>query len=381
MALIIEPVGTKSQLADFITLPRRLYDGMPGYVAPLDRERYELLDPKKNSFFAHGSAQYWIARCDGRAVGRVSAQIDEIAGPKDPPALGLFGCLDTVDDGEVVAALLGEAESWLRARGRRHVRGPFMLSINGESGLLVEGQAAPPVSLLTWHPAYLDARLREVGYAPVMGLLSYELSGPAIGRDIEKILARLDAMKPGAHFVVRDFRLNDLARDGEIARRLFNDAWQDHWGFTPMTESDVRGMIDGFKSMLFSGCGFFIETAGEPVAFMLTIPNLFDVSGGLGPAPGAVGLAKLVFRLWRQSYKSYNIVLLGVASKYRDTLRGARLASMAIAENFRRLKARGAEAIYASWTLDDNKRMIALLEQFGMKCSRRYNVYEKPLTG
>jgi hypothetical protein len=380
MALIIEPVGTKSQLADFITLPRRLYDGMPGYVAPLDRERYELLDPKKNSFFTHGSAQYWIARRDGRAVGRVSAQIDEIAGPKDPPALGLFGCLDAVDDGEVVAALLGKAEGWLRARGRRHIRGPFILSINGESGLLVEGQTAPPVSLLAWHPAYLDARLREAGYAPVMGLLSYVLSGPAIGHDIDGILKRLDAMKPGRHFVVRDFHLNDIARDAEIARRLFNDAWQDHWGFTPMTESDVRGMIESFKSMMFPGGAFFIESKGEPAAFMLTIPNLFDVTRDLGPAPGAFGLAKLVFRLWRQPYKTYSIVLLGVASKYRDTLRGARLSSMAIAENFRRLKARGAEAIYASWTLENNKRMIALLEEFGMKCSRRYSVYEKRLT-
>jgi hypothetical protein len=255
-----------------------------------------------------------------------------------------------------------------------------MLSINGESGLLVEGQSAPPVSLLAWHPSYLDARLRAAGYAPAMGLLSYDLAGPEIGRDIANILARLDAMKPGAHFVVRDFCLNDIARDAETARRLFNDAWQDHWGFTPMAESDIRGLIEGFKSMLFPGCGFFIEADGEPAAFMLTIPNLFDVTRSLGPAPGALGLAKLLFRLWRQPYKTYSIVLLGVASKHRDTLRGARLAAMAIAENFRRLKARGAEAIYASWTLANNKRMIALLEQFGMKCSRRYNVYEKPLT-
>jgi hypothetical protein len=54
----IERVVSRPQLARFITLPRRLYAGTPGYVAPLDHERYQLLDPRKSPFFTHGYASY-----------------------------------------------------------------------------------------------------------------------------------------------------------------------------------------------------------------------------------------------------------------------------------------------------------------------------------
>ena len=151
----VERVRTRAELTEFIALPRRLYDGMSGFVAPLDHERRQMLDPKKSAFFTHGVASYWIARRGGTAVGRVSAQIDFAADEPDAREIGLFGCLDVVDDGEVVAALLRTAEAWLRERKRRIVRGPFLLSINGEPGLLVEGQGESPVTLLGWHPAYL----------------------------------------------------------------------------------------------------------------------------------------------------------------------------------------------------------------------------------
>jgi len=34
------------------------------------------LDPKKNPFFAHAEAQYFLAWRDGQPVGRISAHID-----------------------------------------------------------------------------------------------------------------------------------------------------------------------------------------------------------------------------------------------------------------------------------------------------------------
>ena len=170
----IERVRTQAQLGRFVTLPRLLYDGMLGYVAPLDHERYQLLDPRKSPFFTHGHAVYWIASRDGRRVGRISAQIDLAAEAPDAGAIGMFGCLDAIDDREVVAALFGTAEDWLRRHGRRIARGPFLLSINGETGLLIEGQTRPPMTLMPWHPPYLADRVRDgfvnVGARPGAGI-------------------------------------------------------------------------------------------------------------------------------------------------------------------------------------------------------------------
>ena len=75
----LDRVATKRQLAEFIALPRRLYGGMAGFVAPLDHERRQLLDPERSSFHTHGESAYWIARRGDAPVGRISAQIDHLA--------------------------------------------------------------------------------------------------------------------------------------------------------------------------------------------------------------------------------------------------------------------------------------------------------------
>jgi hypothetical protein len=51
--LVVSPVATKADLKEFIRLPRRLYAGHKGWVAPLNVERQEAFSPKKNPLFKH----------------------------------------------------------------------------------------------------------------------------------------------------------------------------------------------------------------------------------------------------------------------------------------------------------------------------------------
>ena len=55
--------------------PSRLHAGTP-WIPPLKLERYAFLTRKLNAFFTHGEAEYFLARRDGRVVGRITAQID-----------------------------------------------------------------------------------------------------------------------------------------------------------------------------------------------------------------------------------------------------------------------------------------------------------------
>lgn len=160
----IIPVSTSSELDRFITLPGRLYASDPAYVAPLVMERREALSPAKNPYFQHAETQFWLARRDGRDVGRISAQIDQLIAD---PEVGHFGMIAAEDDGEVFAALFAAAEAWLRARGKRHILGPFNLSINEETGLLIDGFDTPPVMLMGHNPSYAAARIEALGYAKI----------------------------------------------------------------------------------------------------------------------------------------------------------------------------------------------------------------------
>ena len=370
MRLSVEQADGRSRLREFIGLPPRLYRGMAGYIPPLDAERRELIDPNKSPFFSHGRAAYWIARRDGCAVGRISAQIDDIEGPGTPRDLGLFGCLDAIDDGEVVATLLRTAEAWLRERGRRIVRGPFILSINGESGMLIEGQTQAPMILMPWHPNYLHRHVAAAGYRSAMRLFSFEL-------DLSKITD--DANNKGSapqNFIARDMRLADFGHEMEIARAIHNDGWRKNWGFVPGTKADAEGLARSFKPLLIRQAAFFACDKNEPVGFALVLPNLFDLTADLGACPGIFGWLKLAWRLRRQRYRSYRLVFIGG----REACHHTGLGRFLLEETVRRVRRYGGEKLACGWVLESNAACIRLLRGFGFSVSATYGVFEKEIS-
>ena len=137
----VAPVAGARDLAEFVALPKRLYAGMPGYTPPLDMERKDTLTPGKNPYFAHADAQLFLARREGRVVGRISAQVDRAYLAQYADSTGHFGWIDAEDDPAIFAALLKTAEDWVRARGMTRITGPLSFSINEEVGLQIEGTA------------------------------------------------------------------------------------------------------------------------------------------------------------------------------------------------------------------------------------------------
>ena len=119
-SIVIEPVGSRAQLDRFIRLPNRLNAHDPNYVAPLIMERRQALSPKGNPYFDHAEAQFWLARRDGRDVGRISAQIDRLspAEPGQARPTGHFGLIAAEDDPDAIfAALLTHGRGLAEARG------------------------------------------------------------------------------------------------------------------------------------------------------------------------------------------------------------------------------------------------------------------------
>ena len=142
--LTVRPVSGRRELRQFILLPFRLYEGVDQWVPPLISERKRHLDRRKNPYFQHAEAEYFLARRGERVVGRISAQVDRRFNEIQGNDWGQFGFFECEDDPEVAAALLDAAREWLRDRGRDHLIGPLDFSTNHECGLLVEGHELRP---------------------------------------------------------------------------------------------------------------------------------------------------------------------------------------------------------------------------------------------
>src|SRR5579872_5940731 len=102
----IIPVKGLGKFLDFCKVPRLIYKGMKGFAACLDAERWTLFAHRLNPHYKLVDSQAWLAKRDGKLVGRIMAQVykDGIVPVGASPYQ--FGCLDSIDDPEVVQALL-----------------------------------------------------------------------------------------------------------------------------------------------------------------------------------------------------------------------------------------------------------------------------------
>ena len=371
------PVRGRAELERFIRLPHALFRGDPAWVPPLLAERRAALSPRKNPWFRHGEAAFWIARRGGRDVGRISAQEDRLA-PRDGDGarVGHFGLLAAEDDGAVFAALLSAAEGWAAARGIGRVRGPFSLSVNEQTGLLVSGFDAPPMLMMPHDPPYAGPRLEALGYRKARDLLAYISDTDAPLPPAAAAVVRR-GLPPGV--ALRPLRRAALREEVSALIAVFNDAWAGNWGFVPFTPEEVEHLADELRPLLRERLVWFAEVGGEPAAFMVCLPNLNeairDLSGRLLP----FGWARLPWRLKVAGVETARVPLMGVRRHLNRGLLGRSLPFFLVEAVRREALALGMRRVEMSWVLEDNAAMRHLAEAAGARAYKTYRVYERDL--
>ena len=366
------PVQSAGELRRFIALPDRLYRDVPAYVAPLHQEQRELLSRRHNPYFRHAEAQYWLARRNGRDVGRISAQLDrQLAEP-----VGHFGMLAAEDDAAVFAALLGAAEAWHRARGIGRLSGPYSLSINGTVGVLVRGFDTPPMLMMGHDPPYVGTRLEEQGYAPEKDLLAYLYD---TATDLPPAIRRmLDRRLPG-RLAVRPLDLSRYRQEVKTISEVFNDAWADNWGFVPLNEAETDQLARQMRQLLNERSVWFAEFAGQPIGFIVGLFNLNEAIRDLGGRLLPFGWARLLWRLKVAGVRSARVPLMGLRRSFSRGLLGSLVPFLLIDAVRREGLKLGVRSVELSWILEDNEPMVRINEVMGGVAYKTYRVYARTL--
>jgi len=370
VALVTKP----RQLRQFLALPHRLYASDPAWIAPLDFMKREQLSPS-NHFFEHARMRAWLALRNGQPVGRITAQIDELHLQRHGDAAGYFGMLEAEQDAAVFSALFGAAQDWLRGEGMRRVRGPFNLHVNEEVGLLVDGFSTPPYFLMGHAPPWYGAAVEAQGYTGVKDLLAYH-----VRPDFEapRVMQRL-ASKVSDRVVVRTVRRGHLGEDAAIMRDIFNDAWQNNWGFVPLAQTEWAETVSTLTRIMPDDYIQIAEYDGEPVAFIVALPNLNEAARGLNGRLLPFGWAKLLWRLKVRHPSTARVPLMGVKLQFQHSRLGPTLAFMVIDAVRKALHARGVRDVEMGWILEDNDGMRNIIETIGGQAYKRYRIYEKEL--
>lgn len=370
----ISSVRSAAEKAEFIKFPWQIYKDDPAWVPPLIIERRAFLDRNKHPFYLHGDAALFLAKRNGKIVGRIMASDDPNYNVLHKKNVGCFGLFDSIDDVDVATALFNAAADWLRRKGRTEMMGPIDYSTNYVCGLLIDGFEHPPTLLTAHNPPY---------YARLVDACAFEkekdwyawcfVPAPAPLERLGRI-AKARAQKHSAK--IRPIDLRHLADESRHLSAVFNEAWKNNWGFVPLTEAEAEHMAKEMRPVIDPRMTLIAEVDHAPVAFVICVPDinvaLHRLNGRLTRFGIPIPLLQLLY--YRSKIRTVRFVALGVIENYRR----AGIAEMLVLQVMEEGARRGFSG-ELSMTLEDNVLVNRFIEALGAKRYKTYRIYQRPI--
>jgi len=375
MDLVISPVRGKNDLQAFLDLPYLIYADDPHYVYPLQSQLKEFLDKKKNPFFRHAETETWLARRNGKVIGRIGACVDTYHNDHWKETTGFFGFFECIDDAAVAHTLFDTARDWIKGQGQTIMRGPLSFTTNHDApGLLIKGDPGSPVQGMAYNPEYYEAFFDSYdGLESSKNLWAWQIRAEDVKLPKKAEENAIKVLKGETDLIVRPINKKDFKNEVELIRSLYNRCWHENWGFIPMDPDEFYFSAKEMKMLVNENLLLIAEWQGEPIGFSMTVPDfnraMKRVKGKLFP----FGIFK--FLRDKQNIDYARTLLLGVLPEHRH--KGVDV--MMVLRSYKAAIRGGITAGECSWILDNNRVMNRILEKLGAKVYRTYRIYDKAL--
>ena len=375
MAVEVIAVRTGKERKQFINLEWEINRTTPNWVSPLRVARKEILDPKKNPFFEHAEMELFLAKKDGKVVGRVAAIKNDNHNKFHNDKWGFWGFFESINDQDVANALFRSAGDWLKSKGLDLMVGPMNPSTNDECGMLIKGFDTPPYIMMTHNPEYYPKLVEGYGQKKIKDLYAWHLmTDDALNNISEKMRRVANKIRERQGITFRKADMKHLQEEVERIKEIYNDAWSKNWGFVPFTDHEIDHMAKELKQIVDPELLLLAEKGDEPIAFSLTLPNINEIlkkipDGRLLPT----GIFKLLFGM--KKIKTVRVITLGVKRAYQHL----GLGSIFYIETIERAKKNNYIGGEMSWILEDNEPMNSAIRSLGSDLYKTYRIYSYPL--
>jgi ribosomal protein S18 acetylase RimI-like enzyme len=358
---------------EFVAVQAPLYADDPNYAALPDLYVMRRLDRSREPFWAHAERALFVARRDGRAVGRVAAIANHLHNGTWHDRVAFFGLFECEDDRGTATALLDLAAAWARDRGYDALRGPVNFSVHDELGLLVNGFDRPPRVMMPYNAPYHGALLEAAGCRPLKDLVAYDWTHaemPEPPAALERRAARIAAQ---GRLVVRQFDLDRLAEETSRFRAVYNAAFADSWGFVPITAEEAQAMVQDFARFGDPRLCWLAEVGHEPAGFVLMLPDVCEVFHALRRGFLPLRALRAARAFWRP--QAVRVVTLAIDPRFRRL----NLAGHLMVRAWRQAVGQGIRVAEFSYVDEDNVNMNGMLRRMGCRVGKRYRIYERPV--
>lgn len=370
----IEECTSQALRDEFIRLPLTHYAQDPVFVQPIVAERRDFLDPRTNPFFEAARATYFLARRQGRVVGRIAACVDSrfnrFHGSRD----GFLGLFESQNDPGLASALFQPGCEWLRQAGMTRVIGPVNLAFHHDVGVLIDGFDQPHSMMNAYNHRFYASLFEANGFAPLKDLINYEVSA-SMGMP-DKVVRLANRVRATGQVRIRQVDPSDPDAELKRIKAISESMLQPGaFGLSPMSDAELEHIVKKLKPLILFRPELCLvaEVQGEPVAFCITVP---DTNSAVKEAHGKLfpfGLARM---LWAaRKLHRLKVLLFGIKLGFRRRGIDALLAH----ETYLGALRLGYTTAEVGWMPEDDKLLTRMVQAAGGRQIKTYRVYERPL--
>lgn len=369
-------VDTKALRKEFVEFQYTLYRDCKQFVPPFKIDIYTMMNEKKHPFYDHSISEFFLAKRDGKVVGKLSMLINrpfnEYHGTKDSE----FYLFDCIDDQEVANALFDHATRWTLNHGMNRIVGPKGYGPLDGYGIQVEGfEHRQMMNMMNYNYPYYQRLVENYGFVKEVDFVS---SYTRLDEFVlpEKIKKAIEIAKRRGSLTVKSFKnKKEILSWKDKLRDAYNKSFVKNWEYYPLSDRELKFVVDNAIGFVIPGIvKFILDKDGETVGFVLPFP---DASAAMQKNKGKLGpieILRLMRELKRTEWLDFNGI--GILPEYQGM--GGNALLMEALESAARSQPRfvHAELTQVAETATQMRKDLANL---GVKFYKNHRVYKKEL--
>lgn len=388
MTITIEPIelGNQQGLKKFLAFGINHYKGNPYYVPPLKAEMLgnKLFGVKgimtaEHPFHKNAEVMHWLARKNGKPVGRIAAAINENFNRYHKQKIGNFGFFESIQDEEVSGMLLNTAADWIKAKGMEIMRGPgnYSNATHDYQGCLIDNFHDYPVVENLYNHWYYAHLFEAFGCKKVKDYYAMQL--PSKNPYTVREANAMGFVKKKTKAETRGLDMSKLESEVALIADIYNQAWSENWGFLPLSYDDIDIIAETFKTVAIPKLVRFAMIDGKEVAVTGFLPDVFQLFQKRYYPFGNSDILRFIRLLTMKSkIRRFKFFILGVVPEHKN--RG--LDALIVFEVREELAKISDEPLMvdASLLLEDNHPVINLVQRRGLgHVYKTFRIYDYEL--
>jgi GNAT superfamily N-acetyltransferase len=370
-------VETKAQRKEFVEFQYSLYRDSKQFVPPFKNDIYAMMNEKKHPFYDHSISEFFLAKRDGKVVGKLSMLINrpfnEYHGTKDSE----FYLFDCIDDQGVANALFDLATRWTLEHGMNRIVGPKGYGPLDGYGIQVEGfEHRQMMNMMNYNYPYYQRLVESYGFVKEVDFVSSYVKLDEFVLP-EKIKKAIEIAKKRGSLTVKSFKnKKEIYAWKDKLRDAYNKSFVKNWEYYPLSDRELKFVIDNAIGFVIPKIvKFILDKDGEAVGFVLPFP---DVSATMQKNKGKLGpieIVRLMRALNQTEWLDFNGI--GILPEYQGMGGNALLMEALGAAAREHPRFVHAELTQVAETATQMRKDLANL---GVRFYKNHRVYKKELS-